>query len=63
MDFMKSGVSVKARFHGVALALAALSLNGTWNLDYRLEEEKGEWSRVTAEVPCDGYLALQTYYN
>ena len=41
------------------LFAAALSLGGTWNLDYRLEEEKGEWSRVTAEVPCDGYLALQ----
>ena len=37
----------------------AISLNGIWNLDYRLEEERGEWSRVEAQVPCDGYLALQ----
>ena len=38
---------------------AALSLDGTWNLDYRLEEERGDWKRIEAEVPCDGYLALQ----
>ena len=38
---------------------AALSLNGAWNLDYRFEEEGGEWNRIEATVPCDGYLALQ----
>ena len=41
------------------LLAAALSLDGAWNLDYRVEEEDGEWSRVEATVPCDGYLAFQ----
>ena len=43
----------------IAFLAAAISLNGKWNLGYRLEEERGAWSRVEASVPCDGYLALQ----
>ncbi len=41
------------------LLAAALSLNGTWRLDYRLEEERGEWRTVPAQVPGDAYVALQ----
>jgi beta-mannosidase len=37
---------------------AALSLNGTWQLDWRFEEERGDWSTVEAQVPGDAYLAL-----
>ena len=38
---------------------AALSLNGVWKLDYRFEEEKGEWTTLQAQVPGDAYIALQ----
>jgi len=38
---------------------AAVSLNGTWKLDWRFEEERGEWNSVEAQVPGDAYLALQ----
>ena len=41
------------------LMAAALSLNGEWRLDYRFEEERGEWSTVRTQVPGDGYIALQ----
>ena len=44
---------------GTFFLAAALSLDGAWDLDYRIEEEGGEWNRVEATVPCDGYLALQ----
>ena len=41
------------------LIAAALSLNGEWRLDYRFEEERGEWSTLHTQVPGDGYIALQ----
>ncbi len=46
----------------VALSLGAaqsLPLDGTWRLDWRFEEEGGEWNGVVAQVPGDAYLALQ----
>ena len=38
---------------------AALSLNGVWKLDYRFEEERGDWSTTETQVPGDAYVALQ----
>ena len=36
-----------------------MSLNGTWKLDWRFEEDRGKWNSVEAQVPGDAYLALQ----
>ena len=38
---------------------AALSLNGAWRLDWRFEEEQGDWRTVETQVPGDAYIALQ----
>ena len=38
---------------------AALSLNGAWKLDYRFEEERGDWKTIETQVPGDAYVALQ----
>ena len=38
---------------------AALSLNGVWKLDYRFEEERGDWKTIETLVPGDAYVALQ----
>ena len=44
---------------GCVVAASAVSLDGSWRLDYRDEESKGEWRSVPATVPGDTYLALQ----
>ena len=51
-----------AFFAIAALSLGAaqtVSLDGEWRLDWRFEEEGGDWSRAAAKVPGDAYLALQ----
>lgn len=62
-DMMKKRKNQAFAFFAVAaLSLGAaqsVPLDGEWRLDWRFEEEGGEWSGIAAQVPGDAYLALQ----